>query len=265
MFKARSGAASPWIRFSMPTIFSNEDSNRSAQKLFDFTKNAAVALELKILLNSPQAHWPLLLKIILMRKSYLTSIIFSHLIEHLPSADCFKTALSQPFAKDEISAEKCKRFLCGKECKSVAEWACTDEGKIYQLICVRITRAFHSLIDPVGQTNYQVVLALVYVLTSVGKSSDIRSTLVSPLEQSTKRDWPDCLDRRQVWNQKRPPWFEALHHFVYPILNPIINILISSMQSGATIYQVSSSVIYIYLPLFNLYFQKRRWHWLSPV
>lgn len=82
-------------------------------------------------------------------------------------------------------------------------------------------------------------MALVYVLTAIGKASDIKSTLVLPLEQSGLRDWPNCLDRRQVWNQKRPPWFEALHHFVYPILNPIVNILISSMQSGATIYQVN--------------------------
>lgn len=220
MFKAQGeSSSSPWIRFAMPNIFLNNDTNIMAQRLSQFTKNAAIAFELKILLNSPQAHWPLLLKIIMMRDSFLSSIIFSHLIKYLPTNDSFKTALTQPFATHEITAEKCKRFLCAKECQSVAEWAGTND-------------------DPVGQTNYQIVLALVYVLIATGTASDIRSTFIVPLEQLTERDWSNALDRRQVWNQKRPPWFEALHHFVYPILNPIVNILISSMQSGATIYQV---------------------------
>lgn len=222
LFKTQIGTSSPWIRFAMPTIYSNDDNNKNAQRLSELTKNTAVALELKILLNSPQADWPLLLKILLMRNSYLSGIIFAHLIEYLPSEDCYKTALSQPFAKDEASTEKCNRFLCGKECKSVAEWACADD-------------------DPVGQTNYQVVLALVYVLTAIGKTSDIKSTIVLLLEESTAKDWSNCLDRRQVWDQKRPPWFEAVHHFIYPILNPIVNILISSIQNGATIYQVQFS------------------------
>lgn len=73
----------------------------------------------------------------------------------------------------------------------------------------------------------------------VGKASDVASTLTTSFERTVHRDWSNCLDRRQVWNQKRPPWFEALHHLIYPILTPIANILISSMQTGATIYQVN--------------------------
>lgn len=92
--------------------------------------------------------------------------------------------------------------------------------------------------DPVGQTNYQVVLAITYVLTLIGKSSDVVSMLVTTFDRKIPKDWSNCLDRRQVWNQKRPPWFEALHHTIYPLLTPIVNILVSSMQTGATIYQV---------------------------
>lgn len=136
MFKARKGTSLPWIRFSMPTIFADSDKNKNAEQILNFTKNGAVALELQILLNSAQANWPLLLKIILMRDSYLSSIIFTHLIEYLPSSDCFKAALTQPFAKDEKDAEKCERFLCGKECKNVAEWASVDDGnRTNKLIC----------------------------------------------------------------------------------------------------------------------------------
>lgn len=92
-----------------------------------------------------------------------------------------------------------------------------------------------------GQTNYQVVLALTYVLAFVGKAADVKCTLIASLNQLAQRDWSNCLDRRQVWNQKRPPWFEALHHLIYPVLPPIVNILVSSMQTGSTIYQVTST------------------------
>lgn len=128
IFKTRDGLSSAWIQFAMPTIYSNNDTNKLAQKLSEFTKNTAIALELKILLNSPQPSWPLLLKILLMRNSYLSALIFSHLINNLPTSDCYKPALDQPFVKQEVNPEKCKRFLCSKECNSVAEWACVDEG-----------------------------------------------------------------------------------------------------------------------------------------
>lgn len=114
----------------MPTIFTNDDTNKNIQKLCEFTKNTAIAIELKILLNSPQPNWQLLVKILLMRDSYLSSIIFSHLIKNLPTNDCYKTALEQPFTKYESNAQKCQRFLCGKECNSVTEWTCTDDGII---------------------------------------------------------------------------------------------------------------------------------------
>lgn len=103
----------------------------------------------------------------------------------------------------------------------------------------------NDISDPVGQTNYQVVLAITYLLIVVGKASDMKSTIIASFERAVLKDWSNCLDRRQVWNQKRPPWFEAMHHLIYPLLTPIANILISSMQTGATIYQVR----YIYLLL----------------
>lgn len=129
MFKARPDVSAPWIQFAMPTLYTNDDTNKNMPKLSSFTKNAAIALELNILLNSPQPNWQLLIKLLLMRNSYLWSIIFAHLIRHLPASDCFKVAAEQPFAKDYGSIENCKRFLCGKECNSVAEWACSEEGE----------------------------------------------------------------------------------------------------------------------------------------
>lgn len=122
-------------------------------------------------------------------------------------------------------------------------------------------------LDPIGQTNYQVVLALTFVVTLAGKASDIRSAIVLALDQSTSRDWANCLDRRQVWNQKRPPWFEAIHHLIYPILDPIVNVMISSLQTGVTVYQVQYNTILtirscmvFYLFLF-LFLSNRQWQW----
>lgn len=128
LFKSRTDSASPWIQFAMPMIFVHDNFNKNANNLFEFTKNAAIAVEIKILLNSPQPDWALLLKILLMRNSYLSSLIFSHLLNNLPTSDCFKPAFDQPFAKHDIDAEKCKRFLCSRDCHTVAEWANIDNG-----------------------------------------------------------------------------------------------------------------------------------------
>lgn len=128
IFQQRDGSASPWIRFALPTIFTSDEKNQWANMSSEFGQKAAIAFELKILLNSPQANWSLLLKTLLMRNAHLSTIIFDHLVQHLPTSDRFKPALSQPFNQQEATAEKCDRFLCGKECNSVAEWTCDDDG-----------------------------------------------------------------------------------------------------------------------------------------
>lgn len=83
-----------------------------------------------------------------------------------------------------------------------------------------------------------MVLALTYVIVLTGKSSDISNTIVSSLDKSQIKDWQFALDRRQVWNQKRPPWLEAILHLIYPVLDPVIHMLIVAVQTGATMYQV---------------------------
>lgn len=93
-------------------------------------------------------------------------------------------------------------------------------------------------IDPIGQTNYQTILALTYIITTTGKAYDINATLISALNKNQIKNWSNCLDRRQVWNQKRPPWFEAILHLVYPVLDPIVHMLVVAVQTGGTIYQV---------------------------
>lgn len=135
LFRSRSGSSSPWIQFTVPTIFENNSMNKNAIALSEFTKNAAIALDLKILLNSPQPDWALLAKLLLIRNAYLSAMIFDHLIDNLPTSDCYPAALNQPFAKLDVNAEKCKRFLCGRDCHTVAEWANLDNGMLAVDIC----------------------------------------------------------------------------------------------------------------------------------
>ncbi|KAJ6641087.1 hypothetical protein Bhyg_06022 [Pseudolycoriella hygida] len=224
MFNSGHGLPSPWITFSLPKLFPPNQNGQWATKCSDFASNTAIALELKVLLNSPQANWAHLLKILLMRDSLVSSIIHHHLMRNIPTSDCFYPSLDQPFMNQKKFSSKCEGFLCGKECNKIADWISGE-------------------IDPVGQTNYQVVLALTYIIVLTGKSSDISNTIVSSLDKSQIKDWQFALDRRQVWNQKRPPWLEAILHLIYPVLDPVIHMLIVAVQTGATMYQAMSLAI----------------------
>lgn len=129
MFTSRLGLPSPWIVFALPKFFPDGHSSQWANSCSDFAANTAVALELKILLNSPQANWSLLLKILLMRDAMLSSKIFHHLLDNIPTADCYVPSLEQPFMLQTKCVSKCDGFLCGKECNKLSEWICIQDGK----------------------------------------------------------------------------------------------------------------------------------------
>lgn len=44
----------------------------------------------------------------------------------------------------------------------------------------------------------------------------------------------------KIWNQKRPPWLEAMIHFVYPVLDCVVEMLINAVEGGASMYQAMS-------------------------
>jgi hypothetical protein len=224
VFTPRKGYPVPWIIFSWPQMFPANQNGHLATKVSEFGTFQALTIELKVLLASPQANWPLLIKVLLMRDACLSQIIFHHLMKYLPGCDEFVDSHMQPCMNQEGLRTKCDGFLCGKECKDIAEWAAVQK-------------------DPYKQTNYQTILALSYIVIMTGKASDINRTLISALDKSQIKNWADCLDRRQVWNQKRPPWLEAIIHLVYPILDPIAHMLISAMQTGASNYQAMALAI----------------------
>lgn len=47
----------------------------------------------------------------------------------------------------------------------------------------------------------------------------------------------------QVWNQKRPPWFESIICFVKPFLFTIISTAINAVQTGASMYQAMGLIL----------------------
>lgn len=129
MFNSRMGLPSPWIVFALPNLFPPGHSGQWANNCSDFSAKTAVALELKVLLNSPQANWSLLLKILLMRDAILSSKILHQLLGNIPTMDCFVSAMDQPFMARSKSVRKCDGFLCGKECNKLAEWINAQQGK----------------------------------------------------------------------------------------------------------------------------------------
>uniref|UniRef100_A0A1B0DML4 Uncharacterized protein n=1 Tax=Phlebotomus papatasi TaxID=29031 RepID=A0A1B0DML4_PHLPP len=225
MMTSRQGLPAPWIIFTLPKMFPTNQNGHWATRCSEFGPNTALSLELRVLMGAPQANWSLLLKVLLMRDANLSMIILHHLLSNQPSSDRFVAALAQPLLNRKKFAKKCEGFMCGMECTKVEEWTKED-------------------VDPVGQTNYQVVLSLVYVVVMTGKMHDINLTLISALEKTQVKDWAAALDRRQVWNQKRPAWLEALLHLVYPVLDPVVHMLISAVHTGnASMYQAMSLAI----------------------
>ncbi|XP_062709375.1 uncharacterized protein LOC134288458 [Aedes albopictus] len=221
MFNQRQGLITPWTIFALPKLFPTNQNGHWATRCSELPTNTALSLELKVLLAAPQANWWLLLKVLLMREAHLSSMIFHHLIKNLPTCDNYIPSSKQPSINRESMSKKCEGFLCGMECNDIVQWSLEQK-------------------DPIGQTNYQVLMGLTYIVIMAGKTSDVNKTLISALEKSKLNDWASCLDRRQVWNQKRPPWLEAILHLIYPILNPIIHMLVSAVQTTASIYQAMS-------------------------
>lgn len=128
LFAQRQGLISPWILFALEKVFRSTEGSSWITKSNDFSKHTALALELKILLNSPQANWSLLLKLLLMRNATLSTIIFGHLVKYLPLRDSFKAASDLPFLCQPKDRSKCDGFLCGKECDNTSDNIQTEDG-----------------------------------------------------------------------------------------------------------------------------------------
>uniref|UniRef100_A0A1B6D4N8 Uncharacterized protein n=1 Tax=Clastoptera arizonana TaxID=38151 RepID=A0A1B6D4N8_9HEMI len=66
--------------------------------------------------------------------------------------------------------------------------------------------------------------ALVHILVTVGTTKNLQHTLL-PMLESIGPSWAACLDKKQVWNQKRPAWLHALTEPLIICTAPVINII----------------------------------------
>lgn len=139
----------------------------------------AVAIEVSVLVAQPEACWPLLLKVLLMRNSLAASILLIHLLR-----------VDQHVAPEANKQDCCGGFLCGPTA------GCWVEG---------------SKLSP---SEVLSALLLVMVLAcgepEGGGSKALATALAPLLHQDCAMDW-SCLDRRQVWAEKRrPAWLSSL-------------------------------------------------------
>lgn len=148
LFSPQQESPSPWIVFSLPELFTAQQTNCYSLQSSHYSANAAITLELKILLSAPQADWSFLLKVmsivnqrdainfclliqvLLMRGASLSVIIMHNLLTNLPTPDNYKPPSEQPFS-EKHSQPQCGGFLCAGECFNVDQMTKSDIGKYF--------------------------------------------------------------------------------------------------------------------------------------
>ncbi|KAK9871526.1 hypothetical protein WA026_012898 [Henosepilachna vigintioctopunctata] len=209
LFKCKNSGPSPWILFSLPNIFIQFP--RNILKLEDFPSNIAISLELMVLLSQSQPSWSLLLKVLGLKSCKLLNMIIQLCLNK---------------CKDEIkcsggSKNNCLGFLCS------GNGQC---GDVDQTVAI-----FNSL------HYFDLFRAATDVLLTVSNTEELLKILLEPI--SRKCDWGKCLDRRNVWNQKKPGWYIAVMDLTKPILSKIIDTAINAVKTGASMYQAMSIIL----------------------
>ncbi|KAJ8940386.1 hypothetical protein NQ314_010734 [Rhamnusium bicolor] len=217
MFKSRTVGPAPWIIFALPNIF--KDNPKTISKMTDLHSDKSIAIELMVLLAQPQPNWALLLKVLCMKKCKVLQLILyltmsNYLIE-----------MQKTFAQDF----DCGAFLCSGDgsCRNVNISSPTLNSVHY----------------------YDLILSATEVLLYVGNDDDFSDILLPIITRN--RNWAKCFERRHVWNQIRPPWYEAMLNLVSPLIPTITETVINAIQTGATMYQAMSLILALYSQLWD--------------
>ncbi|XP_049870073.1 uncharacterized protein LOC126369613 isoform X2 [Pectinophora gossypiella] len=204
----------PWFIFVSPKLF-GEALDDVMNSPLDLPDKTAIGLELIVLLAQPQPSWPLLVKVLMMRNCQLIRSLLIHAVKHTsidnsrwPANGCWYTV--------EDKRGKCEGFLC------TADGFCKFKGD-----------------SNAGEEYAKAAGAMTFILASIGSKAELKSTLCYALEISA-RDWAACLDKRQVWCDRRPPWLAAVLALVGTALQFLPPILVNAIQNGASMYQTMS-------------------------
>ncbi|CAG4916958.1 unnamed protein product [Colias eurytheme] len=203
----------PWFTFVSPNLFEAFDDVTATTQ--DLPNKTAIGLELFVLLAQPQPSWALLVKVLMMRNCHLARMLIIHAIRHM-STDNSRWPADGLWYSLDGRRQKCDGFLC------TADGFCRfkpDSNK--------------------GEEYARAAGALTYILANVGSKTEVKSTLCYALEISG-RDWSACLDKRQVWCDRRPPWLAGVLALVGTTLQFIPSMLVNAIQTGASMYQTMS-------------------------
>ncbi|XP_035438982.2 uncharacterized protein LOC118268551 isoform X2 [Spodoptera frugiperda] len=201
----------PWFTFVSPMLFDKLD-DPSVRSTHDLSNKTAFGLELIVLLAQPQPNWALIVKVLMMRDCHLSRMLLIRAIRAM-CPDNLRWPADGLWYSVHDRQKKCSGFLC------TADGFCRFKGDV----------------NP-GEEFARVAGALTYVLATIGSKAELKSTLCYALEISG-RDWAACLDKRQVWCDRRPPWLAGILALVGSILQFIPPILVNAVQSGASMYQ----------------------------
>ncbi|KAG7213003.1 hypothetical protein KM043_002340 [Ampulex compressa] len=213
ILQPRRGPA-PWLLICAPNLLGPPNSDVSIESL---PENRAVILELNVLRHQPQPNWPQLMKVISMSKYAVANILLKNLVRQ-----CIGLTIKNCEEIEGRSSEEkgCGGFLC-------SDSTCDRSLKIS---------------PPLALYSLTHVLAVT--------ANDPESVIISALKQDP--DWPNYLDRQQVWNQARPPWLNAILNPVQTIMEPVVETLLEAVKTGASVYQAMSLVIGCFAELYAL-------------
>ncbi|GJQ69311.1 hypothetical protein Trydic_g6444 [Trypoxylus dichotomus] len=217
--KSRGNTLSPWIVLSLQNIF--KEAPKCVTNTIELPDNTSIALEFLVLLSQPQPNWALLLKVCCMRNFNILLMILQESLE--------KFSRVSDFVRVIPSCEKCEGFLCTGDgiCKSV-DW---QSGFLKE------------------QQYYDIIYAVSHVFLIVANESDLATLFLPALRKSER--WGQCFDRREIWNQKRPAWYEAIIDLITPILSPITRTVINAVKTGASMYQAMSIILACFSQLWD--------------
>ncbi|PZC74927.1 hypothetical protein B5X24_HaOG207032 [Helicoverpa armigera] len=188
----------------------------SVRSTHDLNNKTALGLELIVLLAQPQPNWALIVKVLMMRDCHLARLLLIRAIRHM-CTDNLPFAASGRWYISGANV-KCSGFLC------TADGFCRFGGDV----------------NP-GVELARAAGALTYILATIGSKTELKTTLCYALEISG-RDWAACLDKRQVWCDRRPSWLAGILAIVGSVLQFIPPILVNAVQGGASMYQALCSI-----------------------
>ncbi|XP_076173521.1 uncharacterized protein LOC143149779 isoform X2 [Ptiloglossa arizonensis] len=212
ILQPRRGPAA-WLLMCAPNLLGSMDSDIYISNL---PEDRALILELNILRHQPQPKWPQLMKVISMNDYAVAKMLLNTLIhdcDDFTSEDYFDN-----LEKLRVDAKNCGGFLCNS-------MTCYGTLKV---------------------TSALGLYSLIHIVTYIAEEPG--HVIVPALRQNN--NWSNYLDRQQVWNQSRPPWLNAILKPLNNMMQPIIEILLEAVKTGASIYQTMSLVIGCFAQLY---------------